>query len=139
MTTQRPKLNDPTLDGSHAVRDLIDQLQRGGDAGEADTYDSMFADDILWGTPKGMVLQGYSNLNPIHRRMMAGPPVVPPSRFELAQAACPAPGVTVAQIRRSAIDGGFSEMAMYVLVRNGEKWWVAAAQNTPVVDALPST
>lgn len=29
-------------------------------------------------------------------------------------------------------------MAMYVLVQRGETWWVAAAQNTPVVDALPA-
>nr|MDT0525865.1 hypothetical protein [Streptomyces sp. DSM 41633] len=97
----------------------------------------MFAADILWGTPKGMVLKDYSNLNPIHRRMMSGPPVVPASRFEPAQVSHPAPGVVVAQIRRSALDGGFSEMAIYVLVQHGGTWWVAAAQNTPVVDTLP--
>ncbi|CRZ14309.1 nuclear transport factor 2 family protein [Mycolicibacterium neworleansense] len=137
MTTPRPHLNNPIAAGTQAVRDLIDHLQRGGDTGDADVYDSMFAADILWGTPKGMVLKDYSNLNPIHRRMMSGPPVVPASRFELAQVTCPAPGLVVAQIRRSALDGGFSEMAMYVLVQHGDKWWVAAAQNTPVVDALP--
>ncbi|OFB44481.1 DUF4440 domain-containing protein [Mycolicibacterium sp. (ex Dasyatis americana)] len=138
MTTQRPHVDRPTADGARAVRDLIEHLQRGGDTGDADVYDSMFAADILWGSPKGMVLKGYSNLNPIHHRMMSGPPVVPASRFELAQAICPAPGVVVVQIRRSALEGGFSEMAMYVLVQRGETWWVAAAQNTPVVDALPA-
>ncbi|OLP00307.1 DUF4440 domain-containing protein [Mycolicibacterium porcinum] len=137
MTTQRPVLDTPTVGGHQAVRDLIDHLQRGGDAGDADVYDGMFAADILWGTPKGMVLRGYSHLNPIHRQMMSGPPVVPASRFELAQAVSPAPGVMVAQIRRSALAGGFSEMAMYVLVQRDEKWWVAAAQNTPIVDTLP--
>ncbi|MFV8051887.1 DUF4440 domain-containing protein [Mycobacterium sp. 48b] len=137
MTTQRPSLNDPAVDGSQAVRDLIDHLQRGGETGDADVYDGMFAADILWGTPKGMVLKDYSTLNPIHRQMMSGPPVAPASRFELAQVISPAPGVVVAQIRRSALDGGFSEMAMYVLVQQGERWWVAAAQNTPVVDTLP--
>jgi uncharacterized protein (TIGR02246 family) len=137
MTTQRPYLNAPTADGDQAVRELIDHLQRGGETGDADVYDGMFAADILWGTPKGMVLKDYSNLNPIHRRMMSGPPVVPASRFEPAQVSHPAPGVVVAQIRRSALDGGFSEMAMYVLVQHGGTWWVAAAQNTPVVDTLP--
>jgi hypothetical protein len=43
----------------------------------------------------------------------------------------------VAQIRRQADDGGFSEMAMYVLVEKDGRWWVAAGQNTPVTDALP--
>ncbi|CDP82175.1 MULTISPECIES: nuclear transport factor 2 family protein [Mycolicibacterium] len=137
MKTRRPNLDDPTRDGDQAVVALIDHLQRGGDAGDADVYDGMFAADILWGTPKGMVLKDYSNLNPIHRQMMSGPPVVPASRFELKQAVSPAPGVVVAQIRRTALNGGFSEMAMYVLVRRGEKWWVAGAQNTPVVDTLP--
>lgn len=135
---QRPSLDNATVDGAEAVRDLIDRLQRGGDAGNADVYDGMFAADILWGTPKGMVLKGYSNLNPIHRRMMSGPPITPASRFELAQVICPAPEVVIAQIRRSALDGGFSEMAMYVLVRHDDTWWVSAAQNTPVVDTLPT-
>jgi hypothetical protein len=58
----------------------------------------------------------------------------------------PAPGVAVAQIRRTALDqaGGpvepssdltkaFSEMALYVLVRRGGTWWLAAGQNTPVL------
>lgn len=139
MTTRRPNLDDGTADATQAVRDLIDHLQRGGETGNADLYDGMFADDILWGTPKGMVLKGYSHLNSVHRRMMSGPPVVPASRFEPAQASCPAPGVVVAQVRRSARNGGFSEMAMYVLVRRGDKWWVAAAQNTPVVDVLPDS
>jgi hypothetical protein len=52
----------------------------------------------------------------------------------------------VAQIRRTALTddgqpvepsgdltGGFSEMAMYVLVRRGGTWWLAAGQNTPVL------
>ena len=28
-------------------------------------------------------------------------------------------------------------MAMYVLVEHGDQWWLAAGQNTPVVDQLP--
>jgi hypothetical protein len=33
------------------------------------------------------------------------------------------------------LTGPFSEMALYVLVRRGGTWWLAAGQNTPV---LPS-
>lgn len=136
--THRPDLDTATVDGARAVDELIDHLQGGADTGDADLYDGMFAADILWGTPKGMVLQGHSVLNPIHRRMMSGTPVIGASRFELAQVSRPAPGVVVAQIRRRALDGGFSEMAMYVLVERGDRWWVAAAQNTPVTDVLPA-
>jgi hypothetical protein len=28
--------------------------------------------------------------------------------------------------------GGFSEMALYVLVRRGGSWWLVAGQNTPI-------
>jgi hypothetical protein len=53
-----------------------------------------------------------------------------------------------AQVRRVALDpdgqrvapsddvtGPFSEMALYVLVRRGGVWWVAAGQNTPIRSA----
>jgi uncharacterized protein involved in response to NO len=53
--------------------------------------------------------------------------------------------VAVAQVRRVALDhdgqpleptsdvtGAFSEMALYVLVRRGATWWLAAGQNTIV-------
>ena len=137
MTPPRPRLNSPTADGEAAVQQLIDLLQRGFDTGDADAYDGMFAADVLWGTPKGQVLQSFSTLNPIHRQMMGGEPVEPPSRFEFVQAVYPGPDVAVAQIRRRAVDGGFSEMAMYVLVRRDRQWWLAGGQNTPITDQLP--
>ena len=138
MTTARPVLHRPSGGATVAVQHLIDTLQRGFATGDADTYDGMFAGDLLWGTPKGLVLAGYDVLNPIHQRMMGGRPVKPESRFELAQLLEPAEGVVVAQIRRTALNAGFSEMTMYVLVKYEERWWLAAGQNTPVVDELPS-
>lgn len=38
-------------------------------------------------------------------------------------------------------DRPFSEMAMYVLVRRGDQWWLAAGQNTPMRPggAVPAT
>jgi uncharacterized protein (TIGR02246 family) len=137
MTTFRPVLHRPRDQGRAAVERLIDHLQRGFDTGDADIYDGMFAVDLLWGTPKGLVLAGYDAVNPIHRRMMGGTPVEPASRIELAQLVEPAIGVVVAQIRRTALNGGFSEMAMYVLVKHGDRWWLTAGQNTPVVEQLP--
>ena len=48
----------------------------------------------------------------------------------------PAPGIALAHIRRQALtDGGFSEMALYVLVERDGHWWLAAAQNTPIGSA----
>ncbi|WP_194813460.1 SgcJ/EcaC family oxidoreductase [Nocardia sp. XZ_19_385] len=130
----RPVLHDSTR---QAVADteataLAAQLQKGGDSGDADVYDSWFAADIMWGSPKGATLVGYDQLNAIHHQLMkAG--VAPASRFEVVAVQAPAPNVVVAHIRRQALEpGGFSEMAMYVLVERDGEWWLAAAQNTPI-------
>ncbi|NDZ97375.1 hypothetical protein G3I13_22705 [Streptomyces sp. SID6673] len=133
----RPALHDESVDVGTVVGELLDHLHGGLDGASADTYDDMFADDILWGTPKGQVLKGFAPLNAIHRQLVPAK-VAPESRFEAAQAIAPAPGVVVAQVGRHAIDGGFSEMAMYVLVERAGRWWVAGAQNTPIVDTLPT-
>lgn len=136
-TTDRPTLDCD--DHRDAVERLVDHLQRGLDTADADTYDLTFADDILWGSPKGQVLRGFERLNAIHHAQQGGSaPAAPPSVFEVAQVSAPTDDVVIAQIRRRAIHGGFSEMAMYVLVRCDGRWWVAAGQNTPITDRLPA-
>jgi len=130
----RPALHDPAHQrvADTEANALAAQLQHGLDAADADAYDSWFAADIMWGSPKGATLVGYDQLNAIHHRLMqAG--VAPASRFEVVAAQSPAPNVVIAHIRRQALDpGGFSEMAMYVLVEQDGEWWLAAAQNTPI-------
>ncbi len=133
---QRPSLDTGRL--HDAVTQLVDHLQRGHDTGCADTYDLTFADDILWGSPKGQVLNGFERLNAIHHSFMKRTPTEPRSVFELSQVIAPTSDVVVAQVARRAINGGFSEMAMYVLVERDGHWWVAAGQNTPVNEVLPA-
>ncbi|MGU3291709.1 SgcJ/EcaC family oxidoreductase [Williamsia sp. M5A3_1d] len=141
MDIDNDRAHRPTLDtGAHrdAIAHLVDHLQRGHDTGDADTYDLSFAGDILWGSPKGQVLQGFAALNAIHHTQLTGTPASPASVFELAQASAVTDDVVIAQIRRRAKNGAFSEMAMYVLVRRDDRWWVAAGQNTPITDVLPA-
>jgi uncharacterized protein (TIGR02246 family) len=135
VDADRPVLHEEDSEALVAVQDLVRRLQHGLDGADADVYDGTFAADVLWGTPKGMVVDGVEELLPIHRTLMAEQ-VAPASTFELVTWRRPAPGVAVAQIRRRAHqDGQFSEVAVYTLVRRGQRWWVAAAQNTPVVAA----
>ncbi len=138
--TQRVVLDDPAArtTAANVAAELAAQLQRGGDNLDADVYDAWFAADILWGSPYGATLAGSEGLNAIHHRMMdqappvTGPPA-PASRFEVVSVLAPAPGVVVTQIRRQALAaGGFSEMALYVLIERESRWWLAAAQNTPI-------
>jgi len=134
--TGRPRLHQPSDadTADEAVRLLLDRLQTGGETGNADRFDSLFADDVLWGSPYGQVLTGYAPLNQVHRSMMAAPPVGA-SRYEVVQTCAPTPDVVLTHVRRrslAAAPGGpdFSEMALYVLIRRNGQWWLAAGQNT---------
>jgi len=132
-------------DAAAAAARLVQELQAGWDGRDADVSNRHFAADIVWGSPFGAVLQGYDDLHAIHVRLKSQGQGGPSSRFEVDQLRTPAPGVAIAQIRRVALapdgfpfrpdddhGGAFSEVALYVLIRRGTTWWVAAGQNTPV-------
>lgn len=132
-------------DATAAVGRLVEELQSGWDRGDADISNRHFATDILWGSPFGATVLGYDDLHAIHVRLKKEGRGGQASRFELVQVIAPTADVAVAQVRRVALDreghpvepgaglsGAFSEMALYVLVRRGRTWWVAAGQNTPI-------
>jgi NAD(P)H-dependent FMN reductase len=135
----RPALEDPSARAAAtgAVGQLVAGLQDGIDRACADAYDRQFASDVLWGSPYGATVSGYKTLNAAHQSLMATG-VAPASRYQVVQLMSPVPGVAIAQVRRNDLSDGtgerFSEMAMYVLVERGGQWWLAAGQNTPVVD-----
>lgn len=86
----------------------------------------------------------YEALHAIHQRMHATADHSD-SRYEIVRVLVLKPDVALAQVRRTALDEHgepipslsgterFSEMALYVLVRHGSGWWLAAGQNTIVV------
>jgi hypothetical protein len=96
----------------------------------------------MWGSPYGATVDGYDALHAIHRRLHSSGHGR--SRYEIVRVLTPTPGVALAQVRRDALDeegepipshageSRFSEMALYVLVRRGGKWWLAAGQNTVI-------
>lgn len=128
-----------------AVAGLVRELQDGWDQRDAGITNRHFAADLLWGSPFGATVTGYDDLHAIHERLKRAGRGGPASRFEIVAVLAPAPDVVIAQVRRTALDqqgqpvppsadlsGAFSELAMYVLVRRGTQWWLAAGQNTPV-------
>ncbi|MDI2029107.1 nuclear transport factor 2 family protein [Saccharopolyspora sp. TS4A08] len=134
MNDVRPNLNDPAAQAvaEAVVGSFAAELQKGLDSGDADVYDRSFAADVMWGSPYGATLDRFEELSAAHHRLMAAA-VAPRSRFEVVNVLAPAPGVAVAHIRRQALDGtGFSEMALYTLIERDGRWWLAAAQNTPI-------
>jgi PPOX class F420-dependent enzyme/OxyR family protein len=135
-----------TLEAEHAAQALAAELQAGFEAKDADVSNRHFAADIAWGSPFGATVHGYDDLHAIHVWLKKQDRGGTRSRFEVVTVLAPAPGVAVAQIRRTALDDqgravepsgdltkAFSEMALYVLVRRGGTWWLAAGQNTPVL------
>jgi PPOX class F420-dependent enzyme/OxyR family protein/uncharacterized protein (TIGR02246 family) len=128
-----------------AVADFVEELQAGWDEHDADVTNRHFANDIVWGSPFGVTLQGYQSLHAIHVRLKQQARGGTSSRYEIVQVLAPAADVAIAHVRRVALDddgqpvepasdvtGAFSEMALYVLVRRNRTWWLAAGQNTIV-------
>jgi PPOX class F420-dependent enzyme/OxyR family protein len=139
------------IEAARAAESLAAELQAGFDAGDADVSNRHFAGDIVWGSPFGATVTGFEELHAIHTALKKQGRGGPASRFEVVQVLAPAPGVAVAQVKRTALagDGGpapvtgdltgpFSEMALYVLVRRGGAWWLAAGQNTPLLPPPPA-
>ena len=132
----------PTLGSEERAREtrealavLLNDLQTGWDEHDADITDRHHAADIVWGSPFGASVRGYDTLHPIHARLKVEGAGGPRSRFEVVEAIAPTSDVVVAQVRRDALDtedDAFSEIALYVLVRQEGTWWLAAGQNTPV-------
>ena len=91
-------------------------------------------------------MHGLAQLNPIHRRLKSNSHGFGErSRYTIESLGFLTPDVACAHVRRVGLDGkghplDFSkaadaivqEMALYVLVRREGRWWIAAAQNTPV-------
>jgi PPOX class F420-dependent enzyme/OxyR family protein len=140
-----------SVEAGEAAAALAAELQAGWDTADPDVSNRHFAADIMWGSPFGATVAGYEELHAIHVRLKKQGRGGAASRFEVVRALAPAPGVAVAQIRRTALGddgrpagptdnlttGAFSEMALYVLIRRGDTWWLAAGQNTPILPPPP--
>lgn len=142
--TERPRLtleNDP-----RAVEQFVAGLQAAIDSWDADTFNRDFADDVLWGSPFGAV-SGYDEIHSIHTRMFADAKARDAqgegggSRYEIEHARLVADDVAIAYVRRLGLGehadpqpgraDSFDELALFVLVRRDETWWLAAGLHTP--------
>ena len=147
----------PTLFEQHtsgdraAILAVISVLERAVNTSDGDLFDSVLSEDVIWGTPKGQIVLGLDQLNPIHRRLAANSRQYGhSSRFTLEAVGFIGANVACASVRRTGLDehglpldpsqAGDSivqEMALYVLVRREDRWWITSAQNTPVKVLTP--
>lgn len=137
---KRPSLslNLPT----EPVNAFVQQLQAAIDTGDADLFNLHFAEDVLWGSPFGAIAVGYEQIHAIHARMFSAvTPVAGAARYEVEHVRFPAENVAIAYVRRVAAlretaleqgkPGSFDELALLVLVKRDEQWWLSAAQHVP--------
>jgi uncharacterized protein (TIGR02246 family) len=141
----------PTLFERHntgdrdAILAVIATLEHAVNTSNGDLFDSVLSEDVIWGSPKGQIVLGLDQLNPIHRRLAANSRQYGySSRFTLEALGFIGPDSACASVRRTGLDEHKSpltpsqgsivqELALYVLVRRDDRWWIVSAQNTPVM------
>lgn len=141
----RPDIAIESAEAEAAVREFAAGLQAGHDQRDGEMLNRQFAADVIWGSPYGALIDGYQQLHPIHVRFQQQPGKGPAFRYEVRHVLAVREDVVIAHIARLALgphgepmppssdpDRPFSEMAMYVLVRRDDQWWLAAGQNTPM-------
>jgi uncharacterized protein (TIGR02246 family) len=120
---------------------FVRDLQKGIDDADADRFNRRFADDVLWGSPFGAVVDGYETLHAIHEQMFASALRDVRSHYAVEHVRFPTDDVAIAYVRRTSDSAkgperpgradAFDELALFVLVRRDDTWWLAAGQHTP--------
>jgi hypothetical protein len=127
------------------VSAFVADLQEGWDSRDAAIADRRLAADVAWGSPYGATVNDFDTLYAIHKQLKSKGTGGPHSRYQIERVLPVSDDVIVAHVARLAVDphgepleatghtdGAFSEMALYVLVRRDDTWWVAAGHNTPI-------
>jgi uncharacterized protein (TIGR02246 family) len=143
---------EPTTAELSELHQFVQSLETGFNKHDAILFNRNFADDIIWGNPNGGALSGWAELHSIHRGFFQGPMADARSRYTLHNAKILEPGIAVIHVKREAVSPAgevlkpkvageahvFHELAMYVLKRDSERWWLCAGQNTRVQESPAS-
>jgi uncharacterized protein (TIGR02246 family) len=124
------------------IEAFIAELQQAIDTGDAVLFNQRFAKDILWGSPFAAIASGYDQIHAIHKQMFGSvTPVKGISKYQADHILFVSENVAFAYVRRIAKNpdvggketkpGSFDELALFVLVKENEQWWLAAAQHVP--------
>lgn len=126
-----------------AVSALVAELQ----AGQPRRRDRRSAHERRYSVGQSLraTVHDFDTLYAIHQRLKRDNTGGTQSRHEINRVLPITADVVVAHVARHVLDAhgdpikpgddtlsGFSEMALYVLVRRDNTWWLAAGQNTPI-------
>ncbi|MGI5218160.1 SgcJ/EcaC family oxidoreductase [Nocardia sp. CA-290969] len=144
-TTRPPVVEDTTVDHTGdiaAIEQLIADVETGYNTNDAELMVSGFTANAAAGNAVGTVITGRDALLDAARRGLAGFLQDEYVRYEVADIVFLRPDIAIAHKTARAvtaegelIDKDPAMVALYVLVREGGVWWVAARHNTPVPQA----
>jgi uncharacterized protein (TIGR02246 family) len=142
-TPDRPNAAVDVDDAPDPFPAFVGELQDALDHADADLFNRSFADDVLWGSPFGLVVESYDTLHEIHAGMLrrAGPSALR-SRYTIEHTRRLADDVALAFVRRQSEHAAsteaepgradtFDELALFVLTRRDDRWWLAAGLHVP--------
>jgi uncharacterized protein (TIGR02246 family) len=122
------------------IRRVVADIETGFNTNDAELAVAHFAADATATTATGVRVTGRDALLDAHRTGLAGALADQFARYEVVEVTFPRPDVALAHKRAWAtdehgtdLDVGHAMVALYVLVREGGRWWIAARANTLVV------
>lgn len=137
-----PVVADDTTDHERdveALERIVADVESGFNDNDPDLSVEHFARNASAVSALGTLLSGRDALLEANRRGLSGPLRDERARYEVGEVVFLRPDVAVAHKRAWAvtaegelIDVDHSMIALYVFVKEGGRWWVAARQNTLV-------
>jgi uncharacterized protein (TIGR02246 family) len=119
------------------IRRIVADIETGFNTKDAELAVRHFAEDGWSVGVTGVRIAGRDALLDAHRGALAGPLRDQYARYRVGEIAFLRPGVAIAQKYATATDPhgrplelDHTMIALYVLVKNGGRWQVAARQNT---------
>lgn len=137
-----PDINDTTTGHERdveTIRRIVADIEKGFNTNDPDLSVEHFAENATAVSVAGKLVSGRDALLDANRKGLAGPLREQYARYEVGGVVFLRPDVAVAHKRARAttaegdpVDVAHSMIALYVLVKEGARWWVAARQNTMV-------
>ena len=136
-----PHIEDTTDHATdvEAIRRIIADVEKGFNDNDAELLVEHFAQNASVVAATGAQIDGRDPMLESARAGLTGPLRDERARYELADVVFVRPDVALAHKRAWAIDEtgeprnvGHEMSALYVLVREGGRWWVVSRQNTLV-------
>ena len=137
-----PRILDTSVDHAPdvaAIRQVIADTEWAFNTNDAELLAEHFAENATAVGVTGAQLDGRAAVLATGRALLAGPLRDQRARYELHDIVFVRPDVALAHKHATAVDGqgvpigvGHAMTALYVLVREGGRWWIAARQNTLV-------